>query len=470
VIEQGPLILRAGHLLTMSTLGDVVNGAVAFDQGSGLILDVGPFPRVQERFPEAEVVGDAHDVVTPGFVNGHDHLSEALISGIGETMSLYEWQERLIRPVGPQLTREMAYVGTLLKGIEMLQSGITCVNDMFVHANPGSSASLGVIDGLDELGMRGVVCFGAHDMPDPLPLDGLMEEHEALAARADESPLVDFAMGIATIHGQSDELFAASVDRARERGWMIHTHLAEVLDELTESRLRFGVNTIGHADATGMLDLDVVFAHCIWVTEPDISLLTHAGSSVVHNPMSNMILGSGLCPVPRLRAAGIPVGLGTDGSASNDSHDMLQVIKSAALLQKMHHLDPSAMTARQGLEMATIEGARALHLEQRVGSIEPGKEADLVRFGGDSTRLAYVHEPYQQVAYCASTEDIRDVWIHGQAVMLDRVPQRVVTAKVVQRARELAAALFEAADLGVLVTDGLSATPDDIALSHSAIN
>ena len=182
-------IARAGHVLTMGPAGDIRAGAVAIDTVSGLIREVGDYATVRAAFPEAATVGDERDILVPGFINAHDHLSEGLISGIGETMNLYEWQERLIRPVGPNLNREMARAGALVKAVEMIRSGITTVNDMFVHANPGSFASLGVVDGLEEIGLGGVICFGAHDRPDPLPVPALLEEHEALSARRSKPPI-----------------------------------------------------------------------------------------------------------------------------------------------------------------------------------------------------------------------------------------------------------------------------------------
>ena len=393
------------------------------------------------------MVGDDRDIVLPGFINGHDHLSEALISGLGETLNLYEWIEHLIRPVLPHLDAEMARIGTLLKGIEMLRSGITCVNDMFVHRNLGSHATLGVVDGLEQLGMRGVVSFGADDLPELVPVAALMDEHHALADRVSGSPLVEFRLGISTIQTMSDHLLRASVSAARQHGWKVHSHLAEVREELTESRLKFGETTIERAKTSGLLDLDVVFAHCIWVLEPDIQMLADTRCTAVHNPLSNMILGSGVCPVPRLRAAGIPVGLGTDGAASNDSHDMLQVIKCAPLLQKLNHLNPAALSARDALRMATIEGARALGLDDELGSLEPGKQADLLRFSGAGCRLAYIHDPYQQVAYSASPAEIADVWVRGRRVVDDGVVLTASEPDVVRDARRLSGELLAVAGL-----------------------
>ena len=440
-------VLRAGHVLTMGPAGDIADGAVAFTAGDGLIRAVGDYTSVSAAFPMARTIGDSRDIVTPGFVNAHDHLSEGLISGMGETMSLYEWAARLINPVLRHLTRELARAGTMLKAAEMIRSGITTVNDMFVHFNPGSHASLGVADGLDDVGLGGVICFGPEDMADAQPASALLEEHEALSDRVSKSANLGFRLGIGTIQGQSDGLFRESISLAARNGWKVHTHLAEVREEITEARLRYGTNTLGRGVREGLLDLDVIFAHCIWVNEPDIAILAQSGASVVHNPLSNMILASGVCPVPRLRAAGIPVALGTDGAGSNDSHDMLQVMKAAALLQKLHHLDPLALTARDALAMATIEGARALRADERIGSLEVGKQADVVRFAGDGVRLAYVHDPYQQLAFCAGPDDIRDVWVAGRHVLADRTLTTFDEAEIVAEARRYAADLATVAGL-----------------------
>src|SRR5215470_11704266 len=204
-------IVRAGHVLTMAPTGDITDGAVAISGADGLIRAVGDYARVRIAFPDATVIGDSRDIVTPGFVNAHDHLSEGLISGMGETMSLYEWAERLIKPVLRQLTRDMARTGAMLKAAEMIRSGITTVNDMFVHFNPGSYASLGVADGLEEVCLGGVLCFGPEDVPDPLPTSALLDEHEALHDRVGKSANLTFRLGIGTINGQTDGLFRESV-------------------------------------------------------------------------------------------------------------------------------------------------------------------------------------------------------------------------------------------------------------------
>jgi 5-methylthioadenosine/S-adenosylhomocysteine deaminase len=443
-------VVRGGHVLTMAAAGDLADAAVAFADGE--ILAVGPFAEVAARFPAAEVVGDDHGVVMPGLVNAHTHLSEALIPGMGEELTLLEWLAAIVHPVGRHLTREMARVGTMVKGAELLLSGVTCVNDMFVHDQLGSLASLGAVDGLEAMGLRGLVAFGAHDSnrgqpPSPGLIQEILDEHQALADRCAASSLVGFRLGIGTLLGQSDELLAASVGAAQEQRWAVHTHLAEVREELVQARLRWGQSTIERAAEVGLLEVPVVAAHCVWVNDVDIWTLVDAGVGVVHNPVANMILASGVCPVPALRHAGIAVGLGTDGAASNDSQNMLEAIKAAALLQKVTRLDARAMTGRDALAMATLDGARALGLDHLVGSLEPGKRADVVRLGASRPGLANIHDPYQQVVYCTSPADVADVWVDGHRRVVDGQLLGHDLAALVDASRPLAADLVTRAGL-----------------------
>jgi 5-methylthioadenosine/S-adenosylhomocysteine deaminase len=438
-------VVRGRHVLTMGPAGDLEGGAVAF--AGGQVLAAGPFEELAFRYPEAEVSGDDHGVVLPGLVNAHTHLSEALLPGMGEELTLFEWLDRIVGPTSRHLTREMARVGAMLKGAELLLSGVTCVNDMFCHTNQGSLASLGAVEGLEAMGLRGVVAFGAEDAADPWPVAAVLAEHHALAERCAASDLVGFRLGVGTVLGQTDELLAASAAEAKANGWAVHTHLAEVKEEVVQARLRWGESTVGRSASVGLLEVPLLAAHCIWVHPDEIAGLAGAGATVVHNPVANMILGSGVCPVPTLRRAGIPVGLGTDGAASNDSQNMLEAVKAAALLQKVARLDPRALTAGDVLAMATLEGARALGLDGLVGSLEPGKRADVVRLRGDRPGLANVHDLRQQVVYCCSPADVADVWVDGARRIADGRLVDHDLAALVEASRPLAAELVTRADL-----------------------
>ena len=414
------LIIRGSWILTMSDNGDIRDGAVHISKGK--ILNVGAFSTLRENFPKVKIFGNGSGIVTPGLINAHTHFSEALIPGMGSEMTLFEWGREIVTPVGEILDIESAREGTILKGIEMLHSGVTYVNDMFVHSNPKTMASLGVVQGLKLLGMRGCVSFGAEDCPDgvtahkSMSIDKIMQEHFELESSVRDENLIDFRLGIGTLLGQTDKLFKKSIDESKKHDWKVHTHLLECREEIVNSSLRWGCKPLQHAQKKGLLDLDLTAAHMIWVNELDIPLLKNRNFSVIHNPVANMILGSGVCPVQRYRNESINVGIGTDGTASNDSQNLIESIKITPMLQKVHNLDPSVMSATDALKMATIEGAKALGISNIVGSIEVGKKADVVVFS-ENSELASINDPYQQIVYCTSPRSVSDVWVDGVRIL-----------------------------------------------------
>lgn len=460
--EREEALIRGEWVLPMSGGSEVRDGAVHIRGGE--IVAVDEFQALLAGQPHATVVGDGSGIVVPGFVNTHTHLSEALLPGMGSELPLFVWGQQIVSPAGDHLTRVMALEGTLLKAAEMLHSGITTVNDMFVHSNDGSYASLGVVDGLDRSGMRGIVSFGAEDAlggvsgVQSLTPESVIDEHLALESRASESDLVGFRYGIGTLLGQSDALLSAGVEICREKGWAVHTHLAEVREELSESATRWGHKTIDHADSLGLLDLELLAAHVIWVEGSDVEKLAEQDVTVAHNPVANMILGSGVCQVVRLRSAGLSVGVGTDGAASNDSQNMLEAIKAAALLQKVNNIDPAVISANDALAMATIDGAKALGLDDLVGSLVPGKRADVVLLEGTS-ELANIHDPYQQVVYCSSPRAVRDVWVDGRRLLDNREHMSISEKEQVERSRPLAQELAAKAGLVERGWSRLTTTP-----------
>jgi 5-methylthioadenosine/S-adenosylhomocysteine deaminase len=448
-----PLLVRARHVLTSGPAGHVRDGAVAV-RGER-IEAVGPYPELAGRFPDADVAGDGTGILTPGFVSTHGHFSEGLVTGIGETHSLWEWFVHVVGPIEPFLTPEVAYVGALLKGAEMALSGVTTVADMFCHAPGPDPSTPGVVRALEQLGLRGDVSYGAQDDSNPRPLKLVLAEHEALAAAAAGSRRSRFRVGLATVPASSDELIGATAELLRDTP-RLHVHLHEVREEVTQSRTTRGMGSVEYAARAGLLDAQVVAAHCVWLDDTDVDLLRAHGVAVAHNPVSNMILASGVAPVPRLLREGVTVGLGLDGPASNDSQDMLQTMKIAALLQKVHHLRATALTAPEVLEMATIGGARALGLADEVGSLEPGKRADLVLFAEASPSLSNVHDPYQEIVYCASPRDVHTVWVDGTEVVTRGRAVGVDLPALLPHARELAVRLAVDAGLDSELARGAS--------------
>ena len=453
--EREKVLVRGAWVLTSGSIEEIRDGAVLIADGA--IAAVGTYADLHKAHPDVTVVGDGTGVVIPGLVNVHTHLSEALIPGMGSDLMLFEWGTRVITPTGRLLTRQMAREGSLLKAVELLHSGVTFVNDMFHHYHPGSFASLGVVEGLTEVGLRGTVAFGAEDLFEAFghrrfSVEEVLEEHLALEEASAGAELLDFRLGVGTMLGSSDELLETVVATASERSWQVHTHLAEVREEVVEARSRWARNSVEQAAAIGLLDLEIIAAHLVWLSESDVELLVAHRVAGVHNPAANMILGSGVSCVPRLRAAGLRLGIGTDGAASNDSQNMLEAMKLAALLQKVHRLDPASLTAPEVLRMATIGGAEALGVADRIGSLEPGKRADVVLLQG-TVELANIHDPYQQIAYCTSPRSVSDVWVDGRRLLAEGVPTSVDEAEQIARCRPLAETLARESGL---VAEGMS--------------
>lgn len=448
-MSEAVILVRAGHVLTMGPQGDIAGGAVAIS--GERIAGVGTFAELRRKYPNAAVVGDEYGIVIPGLVNAHTHMSEALIPGMGENLSIWVWGSRLLMPAMPHLTREMARVGTLFRGAELLRSGVTTFNDMFCHSNPSDFASLGVVDGLEEIGLRGVVSFGAEDVAwgerSPLSVTRIVEEHRALAERCAASARICFRVGVGTILGQTDALLDASSELARSMGRGIHTHLAEVREEKTAAQLRWGKSTVEQAADVGILGANCVAGHGVWLSASEIELIAEKKAAIIYNPTANMILGSGVCPLEALVQAGVSLAIGTDGMASNDSQNMIEVLKLGALLQKVHLQNPQAADARQLLRMGTIGGAKALGLGDMTGSLEPGKRADLVRFDGDSFGAAVVHDAYQQIVYGAGPESIADVWADGRRLLENGAFVSADPKSLVPTVRELARILARAGNL-----------------------
>jgi 5-methylthioadenosine/S-adenosylhomocysteine deaminase len=453
---DGTWLVRARHVLTSGRLGHLRDGAVAVRDGR--IAAVGPWSEVRERFPAAAVIGDDRGILIPGLISCHGHFSEGLVTGIGETHTLWEWIVRIVGPIEPHLTREMAYVGTLLKAAELALSGVTTVADMFCSAPRSEPVTPGVVAALDRVGLRGDVSFGPSDVPAARPVERYLAEHDALRSAAAASRRTRFRVGLATIPTSTDPLIEATAALAAEVG-RLHVHLHEVREEVTESRVRRGTSAVRYAERVGLLDVQAVAAHCVWLDDDDVAVLRDRRVAVAHCPVSNMILASGVCPVPRLLREGVTVGLGVDGPASNDSQNMLETLKITALLQKVHHLQATAMTAAQVLEMATIGGARALDVDREVGSLEPGKSADLVLFGERAPSLVNVHDPYQALVYCASVRDVDQVWVAGEPVVSGGRVLGVDLDELLPHARDLATALARDAGLPSELVRGRPSSP-----------
>ncbi|MEM3420989.1 MAG: amidohydrolase family protein [Candidatus Hadarchaeum sp.] len=401
------ILVRGGLLVTMNYNRQIVKqGSVAIE--SGRIVAVG-----EEIKEKADQVIDARGkAVLPGLINGHTHLAMTLLRGFADDMPLDKWLFDKIWPMEKRMEPRDCHVGALLGSLEMIKSGTTCFADNYFHMDQVARAVM-------KAGLRGVLSYGMIDRGDQQKMKEEIRIGRnfvrAFHGKARGRILAMF--GPHAPYTCSTECLQKVKELAKEFGVGIHIHLAESSEEVKQTTEKYGKRPVEYLNSIGFLGPEVLAAHCIWVTDKEIKLLKDNGVKPVHNPTSNMKMGSGIAPVPEMLASGIPVALGTDGAASNNSLDMFKEMKLASLLAKARRLDPTVLPAMKALEMATINGAAALGLQAELGSLEVGKKADLIIVDLRKPHLSPMHDIVSHLVYSASGSDVDTVIVDGKILM-----------------------------------------------------
>ncbi|MET0553319.1 MAG: amidohydrolase [Vicinamibacteria bacterium] len=413
------LVVRNGTVVTVDAERRVIgNGAVAIDRGA--IVAVGTQADVTASFRGRQVLDARGGIVLPGLVNTHTHAPMVLFRGIADDLKLMDWLQRFIFPAEKQnVTAAFVTAGTRLAALEMIRSGTTTFADMYYFEEQVALAA-------KEAGLRTVAGETLIEFPAPdnaTTADGLAYAGRFLA-RFQGDPLVTAAVAPHSTYLASPETIRAARALADRYGAPLLIHLSESPDEQRQVREKYGKTPAEHLRDLGFLRKGVVGAHGVWLTPGDRAILKAAGAGVVHCPQSNMKIASGAAPVGDMLKEGLRLGLGTDGAASNNDLDMFEEMLTAALLAKHTSGDPTVAPAADVLAMATLGGARALGMEDRIGSLEAGKRADVVVVGVDRAGMRPVYDPVSHLVYVAKGADVRDVVIEGRVVMRDR---RVLT-------------------------------------------
>jgi 5-methylthioadenosine/S-adenosylhomocysteine deaminase len=442
------VIFADAWLITMNEKREVLDEASVYVEKDRIVA-IGTRQDLQRRFPIAEVVDCTGRIVMPGMVNTHTHLFQTLMKGLGDDMVLKKWFTCMTGPSGVHLTPEDAHIAALHGCTESIRSGVTTLVDfMYVHVKPGMITS--VYNAFDQTGMRGFVCrgFGSHGLEYGVPKE-LIEEPEHAMGDAREQmrrynkPGGRIQIGVAPnmIWAVDEKGYRLTRQLANEEHAFITTHVAETTFELQTSASRYGMTDTEFLSDIGFLGPDVLAAHCVLCKEHDIRILKHHDTKVAHNPCSNMYLASGCPPIPELLTAGVTVGLASDGPASSNNHSLFQAMKFAALIQKGFHQDATIMTAEKVLELATIDGARAVGLEKEIGSLEVGKKADIVVLDFNNAFMTPIHHPVSAIVYSALGNEVTTVMIDGRFVMRDGVVTAVNEGEVRKKAQAHADAL-----------------------------
>jgi 5-methylthioadenosine/S-adenosylhomocysteine deaminase len=349
-----------------------------------------------------------------------------------------DWLRHYIFPAEQRyVNREMVYNASRLAIAEMLLSGTTTFCDGYFHESVVARSAI-------ESGMRIMACAAFFDFSFPEP--SYKNEHREIALRyihrwAGRSPLVSPALFCHSPYTCTSETIRTVKATAVDFGVPFFIHLAETRDEVEQVRQMFGQTPVRYLHKLGVLDENTVAVHCVWIDDEEINILGDYGVKVSHCPESNMKLASGICPLTKLTAKGITIGLGTDGAASNNDMDMFGEMDKAAKVDKAARLDPTTMNAKTVVKMATIEGAKVLGLEKQIGSIEPGKYADLIILDLKKPHLTPLYNPYSHLVYCASGADVSVVVINGQVVIKNRCLLTINIDDVMAKITELAEAI-----------------------------
>ncbi|MGX5188115.1 amidohydrolase [Streptomyces avermitilis] len=412
--ETVDLLVHGGDVLTVDEAGTVVrDGAVAVRAGE--ILAVGPAQELRARYTAAEDIDAEGCLVLPGLVNTHTHLAMTLLRGRADDVTLQRFLERMLKWEAELLSPKNVAAAVRVAVAESLRAGVTSALDMYWFHEAAERAAR-------ESGWR--LHTGPTFMDVPDPADGIAYEDRLAWARRDLADRahrpgtrpVLFAHSTYTLSpGQLLDIAAL----AREFGALLHLHAAENATEVATVEVRHGKRPVELLDSLGLLGPDVLLAHAVDLTGPEIAALARTGTSVAHCPVSNLKLGCGIAPVPRPLSAGVTVGLGTDGAVSSNTLDVLGAVRQAALVHKAGG-DPTAVGAEQAVRMATIEGARALGLGDHLGSLEAGKRADLIVLDLGRPHLCPPHDPWFLLAYAAHAPDVRDTVVDGRILMRGR--------------------------------------------------
>ncbi len=418
-------IVLASHIATQNDSRSIIHdGAIVID--SGRIIAMGERKEVLPHWAALKTSDLGYCLVTAGLINAHTHAAMTLLRGLADDLPLMEWLTKHIFPVEQGRSAELVELGTLLGCAEMMRTGTTAFSDMYIIEDAAMNA-------VAQSGMRALVGEGIFAFPSA----AYANESEAFAlveqqlARWQKHPLISVAMAPHAVYTSNPELLARCASFAKDHNMPIHMHLAETATETAQCLEMFGKRPIPYAHDLGLLTPNTTLAHCVDLlggeaasrNEDEIALLADCGVVVAHNPKSNMKLASGAARIPEMLAQNVCVALGTDGAASNNSLNMFSEMSACALLHKVTAMDPTATPAQAVLDMATRNGARALHTPD-IGTLEVGKQADIIGLDLNSPNLMPLYNEASHLVYAASGHENKFTMVAGEVLYHDGVYSR----------------------------------------------
>lgn len=429
--QRADLIIRGGTVVTMDSSFSVIeNGALAI-RGERIIA-VGSATDIASKYFAARTIDARGKVVMPGLINTHTHVPMVLFRGIADDLMLMEWLQKYIFPAeAKNVDEQFVRWGTRLGCLEMIRGGTTTYVDMYYFEDA-------VAEETARAGMRAILGETVIDfpVPDNKTWDAAMAYMEKFVAKWKGHSLITPAIAPHAPYTVSTDHLKQTHEFSVRHKIPLVTHILEDYSEVTQIKDKYGATSVAYLDQIGFLDERVIAAHMVWPSDEEIKTLAARGVGVGHCPQSNMKLAAGVAPVPKMLKAGVAVGLGTDGAASNNDLSMWEEIDTAAKLHKLISKDPTVLSAREALAMATITGARAIDLDREIGSIEEGKRADIILVSMNGIHQAPIYNVYSHLVYATKASDVETVIINGRVVMHNRRVMTIDETMVRMKARE----------------------------------
>ena len=427
------LMLLGGTVVTMDASATVIPaGAVVIDEDR--IVAVGTADELRGRYAPTHTFDVTGQVVLPGLVNTHTHAPMVLFRGLADDLALMDWLQNYIFPAEARMvSRDFVRIGTRLAALEMIESGTTTFADMYYFEDDIAEATREA--GLRAVLGQSVIMFPVADAP--TPADAL-KRAEAFIAKWKDDALITPAVAPHAPYTLDGPTLQAARELANRFSVPLLIHLAETQDEVARVRDAHQASPTAYLDSLGLWSGRSLAAHAVWLDDADMKTLADRRVGVAHNPESNMKLASGIAAVPQWLARGMRAGLGTDGAASNNDLDMFEAMRVAALLHKSATNDPQTLPARQVLELATRRGAEALGLNHRIGSLEPGKQADIITVAMDGARQTPMFDPMSHLVYVSRGTDVRTTIVAGRVLMRDGQVQSLRAADVIRDGQAMA--------------------------------
>lgn len=437
-MKEVDLIITGSKALLLDSQNTCLDHASVAVSGDEIVA-VGPTDKITKQYQAGKTITAKDSLIMPGFVNCHTHAAMTCFRGIADDLELMEWLNNYIFPAeAKNVNKELAYWGSLLGAAEMIKSGTTTFCDMYIFEDETARAAKAA-------GIRCLIGEVLFDFPSPnfkTPAEGIAYT-KMLAEKWKDDPLVNIIIEPHALYTCSKPLLTEVQKLAEKYHLPIGLHLLENAAEKKQLEEKFGKGVVSFLKDIGYLDEHLIAFHCVCMSEEDIRMFAECGCKISHNPASNMKLASGVAPVPEMLKAGVTVGLGTDGCASNNNLDMIKEMATAAKLHKVARLDPTVMDAKTVVRMATIEGAKALGMGKITGSLEAGKKADIIIIGLNKPHLTPIYSEYSHLVYAMSGADVDTVLINGRVVMENRRLLTIDEEEVMHKVREIAVKVKE---------------------------